>query len=377
MSIPRYENLQKADEERRNAVRSQSVKITHEREQPFSFWEKEKVRAEKRKVAIEEHESKEMLRPTFRANPIPRACSVLIFSKKVKQDELKRGERIRKNAEIAFAKAKMPPTMQKYADRKKQEPPARPYEEYTFKPDIGPRVTGKMLQEKAERFQRELAKKKGQKTQTQPKSPKFEKRPNKILDRSYANEGETEKQEDKYTAAMRKLAAEAMKNAEHSQTNPSSTKAVSMSQAKRRAEIQEKRKREEAVKQENEDRIKQQNQLKGTVQSALKSKFEKSASAIIKENSMAKRKAMREQEVKNKEVLETAVKKGRSRPMLLERTAADNAMSSNLAQLKATQKLVQILKEQGENPDKYLPDKAKELLEDDALRAQLREKYKK
>lgn len=119
VSIPRYENLQKADEERRNAVRSQSVKITQERENPFSFWEKEKVRAEKRKQAIEEHESKEMLRPTFRANPIPRACSVLIFSKKVKQDELKRGERIRKNAEIAFAKAKMPPTMQKYADRKK------------------------------------------------------------------------------------------------------------------------------------------------------------------------------------------------------------------------------------------------------------------
>lgn len=176
---------------------------------------------------------------------------------------------------------------------------------------------------------------------------------------------------------MRKLAEEAKKNAEHSQTNPSSTKAVSMSQAKRRTEIQEKRKREEAIKKENEDRIRQQNQLKGTVQGALKSKFEKSASAIIKENSMAKRKAMREQEVKNKEVLEAAVKKGRSRPMLLERTAADNAMSSNLAQLKATQKLVQILKEQGENPDKYLPDKAKELLEDDALRTQLKEKYRK
>ena len=92
---------------------------------------------------------------------------------------------------------------------------------------------------------------------------------------------------------------------------------------------------------------------------------------------MAKRKAMREQEVKNKEVLEAAVKKGRGRPMLLERTAADNAMSSNLAQLKATQKLVQILKEQGENPDKYLPDKAKELLEDEALREQLKAKYKK
>ena len=64
----------------------------------------------------------EMQREPFRANPIPRACSVLIFDKKTHEDELKRGERIRKNAEIAYAKAKMPPTMQKYADRKKQEP---------------------------------------------------------------------------------------------------------------------------------------------------------------------------------------------------------------------------------------------------------------
>jgi hypothetical protein len=85
----------------------------------------------------------EMRRPQFKANPIPRACSVLIFTKKMKEDELKRGERVRKNAEIAFAKAKMPPTMQKYADRKKQEPPKKPDIEYSFKPDIGPAVTGK------------------------------------------------------------------------------------------------------------------------------------------------------------------------------------------------------------------------------------------
>ena len=61
----------------------------------------------------------EMRKPGFKANPIPRACSVLIFAKKMREDELKRGERIRKNAEIAYAKAKMPPTMQKHADRKK------------------------------------------------------------------------------------------------------------------------------------------------------------------------------------------------------------------------------------------------------------------
>lgn len=71
----------------------------------------------------------------------------MIFDKKMKQEELIRGKRIRKNAEIAYAKAKMPPTMQKHADRKKQEPPKKLEVEYSFKPDIGPRVTAKQLEE--------------------------------------------------------------------------------------------------------------------------------------------------------------------------------------------------------------------------------------
>lgn len=37
----------------------------------------------------------------------------------MKEEDLRRRERIRKNAEISFHKAKMPPTMQMYADRKK------------------------------------------------------------------------------------------------------------------------------------------------------------------------------------------------------------------------------------------------------------------
>lgn len=103
----------------------------------------------------------EMKKPGFKANPIPRACSVLIFAEKVKEEELKRGKRIRKNAEIAFAKAKMPPTMQKWADRKKSEPPKLLPEEYAFRPTIGPQVTGKMLANRAAKFHAELAKKKG------------------------------------------------------------------------------------------------------------------------------------------------------------------------------------------------------------------------
>lgn len=125
----------------------------------------------------DEYIPEELRRKPFKANPIPRACSVLIFEKKLREDELKRSERIKRNAEISHAQAKMPPTMQKWADRKKQEPPKKQEEVYSFKPKIGPDVTGKQLQQRAQRFHHELQKKKGQKTQTQAESPKFQKRP--------------------------------------------------------------------------------------------------------------------------------------------------------------------------------------------------------
>jgi hypothetical protein len=108
--IPRYQSIIEADLARKEAVRSQSLKNTKEREAPFSFWERDLAK-QQTKVNPMDLYPPEMRKPTFKANPIPRACSVLIFSKKMKEDELKRGERVRKNAEIAYAKAKMPPTM--------------------------------------------------------------------------------------------------------------------------------------------------------------------------------------------------------------------------------------------------------------------------
>jgi|TARA_B110000285_G_C15085608_1_gene596053 hypothetical protein len=52
-----------------------------------------------------------MRRPSFKANPIPRASSVIIYETSMKENELKREERVKKNAEIAFGKAKMPASM--------------------------------------------------------------------------------------------------------------------------------------------------------------------------------------------------------------------------------------------------------------------------
>lgn len=145
--IPKYQSIQEADLSRREAVRSQSLAITAQREAPFRFWAREVESQARKRAELEAQARAAAPAITFKANPIPRACSVLIFAKKMKQEELIRGKRIRKNAEMAYAKAKMPPTMQKHADRKKQEPPKKLEVEYSFKPDIGPPVTAKQLRE--------------------------------------------------------------------------------------------------------------------------------------------------------------------------------------------------------------------------------------
>ena len=54
--------------------------------------------------------------------------------------------------------------------------------------------------------------------------------------------------------------------------------------------------------------------------------------------------------------IQEAIRKGRNRPMLLEQSASDYKASSNMAFLKATQKMVDLLQKQGERPEHYLTD---------------------
>ena len=58
--------------------------------------------------------------------------------------------------------------------------------------------------------------------------------------------------------------------------------------------------------------------------------------------------------------------------MLFEQGAADHASASNLAYLKATTKMIALLKEHGEKPEAYLPKKAMELIEDEELRLKMK-----
>lgn len=117
---PQYEKINTANENRRNKVRQECVEITKQREAPFSFWERDKEKMMRR---AETETSllglnQECLRKEFKANPIPKACSVLIYDQKIEEEEIARQKRVHEMAEISYAKSKMPSRMQKDMDRK-------------------------------------------------------------------------------------------------------------------------------------------------------------------------------------------------------------------------------------------------------------------
>lgn len=91
--------------------------------------------------------NQECTRAQFKANPIPKACTVLIYNQRIKEEEQARKKRIHEQAEISFAKSSMPSRMQKDLDRKKSEGPQKDAisDQYSFKPKIGETVTGEMF----------------------------------------------------------------------------------------------------------------------------------------------------------------------------------------------------------------------------------------
>ena len=74
--IPRYKTIIEANEMRRLEVKKNSITITKQKEKPFSFYERDKNR---QKLDPEEYLPGDLKKQGFKANPIPRACSVLIF----------------------------------------------------------------------------------------------------------------------------------------------------------------------------------------------------------------------------------------------------------------------------------------------------------
>lgn len=74
--IPRYQSIIEANDMRRLEVKKNSSTVTKANERPFSFYERDK---QKQSLDPESYLPYDLKKPAFKANPIPRACSVLIF----------------------------------------------------------------------------------------------------------------------------------------------------------------------------------------------------------------------------------------------------------------------------------------------------------
>ena len=91
--IPRYQQIQDKNEERRLRVKQQSIEITKQREAPFSFWERDKAKMA-RKNDPEAGLVGDCKRPAFKANPMPDFSSIAIYDEQLRQQEEARLKRI-------------------------------------------------------------------------------------------------------------------------------------------------------------------------------------------------------------------------------------------------------------------------------------------
>ena len=91
--IPRFQQIQDKNEERRLRVKQQSLEITKAREAPFSFWERDKAKMAKQRNA-EEGLVADCRRPEFRANPMPDFSAIQCYKEDLAMKEMERKKKI-------------------------------------------------------------------------------------------------------------------------------------------------------------------------------------------------------------------------------------------------------------------------------------------
>ena len=149
--IPRYQQIMDANEERRLRVKQESIEITKQREAPFSFWEREKVRMAKKK-AQQEEVNVECRRPTFKANRMPDFSSIQIYAQEMALAEEARLKRIHQAAEESYARAAMPHRMQQALENEKRKPKKEETSQFSFQPMVNEVKTGAQFKKMQDKF---------------------------------------------------------------------------------------------------------------------------------------------------------------------------------------------------------------------------------
>lgn len=111
--MPKYESLRKALHERSLEAKRTSVERTKMLEKPFSFYERDKEKVKKEHPAPPDY--------TFKANPIPWACTVPLYESKIQQEQALREERKSREAQKNLRKASLPPRMEMHQHIKQSQ----------------------------------------------------------------------------------------------------------------------------------------------------------------------------------------------------------------------------------------------------------------
>ena len=87
-----------------------SLALTKQNEKPFSFYERDRHKSAANPVEIPEC----MRQPAFKANKIPWKVLVPLYKRMMDNREYKRELRIKRNAEISYSLARLPPRMEEH-----------------------------------------------------------------------------------------------------------------------------------------------------------------------------------------------------------------------------------------------------------------------
>ncbi|KAL4467669.1 hypothetical protein ABPG74_013004 [Tetrahymena malaccensis] len=381
---PLYEKIMHEQEKRRQEVRKNSVAITIQREKPFRFYLRDKnpetsLKRSKRKT-WEERESF-----VFKANKVPWFCSINLLEKINRDEELKRQERVAKQAQKTMAMSKLPPRMEKHEQERRarelmegytgvtkvstMNPLKREmYVEPSFQPPKAKPIPNfnKMHQD----FQERLDKKRRGKRPTEVLPFNFQES-RKLPPRDYLDQENELMRQTKTKPAVDKL-QEAMKWRDHKpKYQPPSIQKWETLVEKNKKDKEEKEKKKQEEKKKDEERKKKAEEMAVIV----REKYSKNDQTLKlqqnrKEAVIRKQQEFKRQEQEWQQKKSEILEKVKSRPLLMEQKCKGRAY---LEKLKTLDRIDNRLREKGmsskERLNLYTKDERKMLDEIKALKA--------
>eukprot|EP00826_Nyctotherus_ovalis_P034408 TRINITY_DN2865_c0_g1_i1.p1 TRINITY_DN2865_c0_g1~~TRINITY_DN2865_c0_g1_i1.p1 ORF type:complete len:331 (+),score=105.89 TRINITY_DN2865_c0_g1_i1:76-1068(+) len=286
---PRYEILKRRDEARRDEIKKSSVAATKAREQPFSFYERDKDFYVKRALVLEENVPDEIRNhKPFKAAPIPWSVSTLLFTEMMGKEENEREERIKKRSKETASQSKLPPRMEMHERSKKPSLIPSSDLKFSFRPEVTQRAPDFERQHKV--FERALEKHKKKKKATVPQPFEFRESKRKAGIMGYMDAENAPQVELK----ARKEAAKEINALNKPSVNPSSTTKMMAITNKTRKELNERRERE--LHEEKEEK-----QRKGKAKKVLTSTLKIAGANSEKQSSRQHRSPRKETKRKHKE----------------------------------------------------------------------------